>query len=249
MNNNVLAQGQLGVLGNVIVYQNNTVLGNEYVAGNAYVNSGITVGDTSNGAGVTMISSGSTLDISGNLLVNGTTSLTGAVNVANTLSTNSGFAVDLSGNVNVSRNLEVKNNALFDNNASVVGALSAATFSTNLGFSVDASANLTAPANGTINSLYVPGTTATNNITALQNSAVIGGEYVGGNVYANGGVTLGDTYNGTGVKLITTIDSSLNNIVSLNNCPNPTTSSKTTTHNLPIYINGTVYYILLSSTT
>ena len=65
---------------NLEVAKNVSILGEEYIGGNLYANKGVTVGDTSNGLGVTLITSGTTLnvgpmvtvDTSGNVVIKGT---------------------------------------------------------------------------------------------------------------------------------------------------------------------------------
>ena len=87
---------------NVYMAQNTAIVGGEYIGGGLYVNNGITVGDSSNGAGVYMSSTGNLLDVSGNarirnsLQVDSSSTLLGPVNFQNKYNLTNN--TDLSGN-------------------------------------------------------------------------------------------------------------------------------------------------------
>jgi cytoskeletal protein CcmA (bactofilin family) len=221
--------GETSLNANVNITQNLAVEGGQYIDGGLYVNNGLTVGDSSNGDGVTMESSGSVIslfsqDASMNVLpatlkvdyldiaVATVDSLTGG-----SIDLDSGFTVDLSGNVILPGSLTTDAGFTVDlaGNVVVPGSLTTdsgftvdlagnvvvpGSLITDAGFEVDASGNLSVIGTTTFQSLSVNGQTSLNaNVNITQNLAVQGGQYVAGGLYVNTGLTVGDSSNGRGV--------------------------------------------------
>ena len=148
---------------NVKIDKNVSILGQEYLGGNLYANKGVTIGDTSNGAGIKLIVNGS-----GNILKIG-----------------NNCTIDTSGNFSASKSIST--------NGTII---------TNSGFSIDNSGNVSAP-----QKLMVSG-----QIHAGASISILGQEYLGGNVYANRGVTVGNSSNGVGVALQTVTNPTFNTL-------------------------------------
>ena len=150
------------------------------------------------------------LDISGNLTVRGSTNLIGPVTTnsqtvtgdvtasgnitARTLNTTGGFSVDTIGNVVVQDNLTVQGTS---NLKTIVSdSVDTKTLVTPAGFSVDSSGSLTVPNFANIHSLNVDEAINASNISTTGNIGVVENAYIGGNLYVDNGVTIGDTSNG-----------------------------------------------------
>ena len=207
-------QANLDVSNNLVVGQDltvggNTLLNNLHVTGtvqmdnlvidssNSFFNA---MSATTGNIGTLNVTGNSNLkatDVSGNLGVRGTTNLKGT-NVAGVL--------DVSGNLGVrgTANLagtNVVGTLAVTGSETVSGSVTAGSLSV-AGTTVDVSGNLVVVGTTSVKSINVNGTGYVSGaVTLADNLAVLANEYLGGNMYANKGLTVGDSSNGTGVAL------------------------------------------------
>jgi cytoskeletal protein CcmA (bactofilin family) len=230
-----IADGQVSLNHNVYVGENIAIMGGEYLQGSIYANGGVVVGDSSNGNGVTLNVSGTTLnvfskdssniehpvelvvgslnvsgfsvDLSGNIMLPGTMAtdsgffidLSGNVMLPGTMATDSGFSIDLSGNVMLPGTMATDSGFSID---SLGNVMFPGTMATDSSFFIDLSGNVSVAGNTSVQSFLVGGQAyLSNNLNVAENTAIEGGFYVGGSIYANGGVVVGDTIDGDGVTM------------------------------------------------
>ena len=143
------------------------------------------------------------LDVSGNLGVRGTTNLAGT-NVVGTLAVTGSETVSGTLGVTGVSNLagtNVVGTLAVTGSETVSGSVAAGSLSV-AGTTVDVSGNLIVVGTTSVKSLNVNGTGYVSGaVTLADNLAVLANEYLGGNMYANKGLTVGDSSNGTGVAL------------------------------------------------
>jgi len=125
--------------------------------------------------------------------------------------------VDVSGNLNVRRNIHsntldvsgqvlagsvlvpgrVVTQLLDVSGDLVTSTLNTKVISTPSGFSVDSIGGLTVPSNANI----LGEASFSNNVTIDKNLSIVKNQYIGGQLYSNKGIVVGDTLNGLGVQL------------------------------------------------
>jgi len=204
----------LDVSGNVTV-KGDTLLNNLHVTGTVQLDNIVTDPSGTGTFGNLIVNGsetiGKNLDVSGNVTVKGDTLLnnlhvTGTVQLDNIVTDPSGTGtfgnLVINGNTHTST-LDVSGNTVMGGSLAVGTSLSSSTLNVS-GFTVDASGNMNAPNNvNIVNGLNVSGGIyAATNSTFGQNLAVMGNEYIGGQLYANCGVAVGDSSNGSGVSMI-----------------------------------------------
>ena len=168
--------GNLGVRGTTNLAGTN-VVGTLAVTGSETVSGTLGVTGVSNLAGTNVVG---TLAVTGSETVSGTLGVTGVSNLAGT---------------NVVGTLAVTGSETVSGSVAA-GSLSVA------GTTVDVSGNLIVVGTTSVKSLNVNGTGYVSGaVTLADNLAVLANEYLGGNMYANKGLTVGDSSNGTGVAL------------------------------------------------
>jgi hypothetical protein len=181
------------IFGGVTLADNLAVLKNEYLGGNMYANNGVVIGDSSNGTGVVLsVASGTTvLAVTGSETVSGTLGVTGVSTLAGT---NVVGTLAVTGSETVSGSVTA--GSLSASGAVTAGSLSVADTT------VDTLGNLVVGGSTSVQSLNVEGTGYfLGGVTLEDNLAVLANEYLGGNMYANMGITIGDSFDGTGVAL------------------------------------------------
>ena len=198
VNANTLSYSNLDLSGNLTVEGDTLLMGSLTTAsgfsvdlsGNVVVQGELTAQDVIV-QGELSTGSGFSVDISGNVIVSGTLAAQDVI-VDGSLDTTSGFSVDLSGNVIVSGSITADSGFAVDISGNTVVSGN---------FVAEGSATITGyvTANAGVN--IVLDLAVDQNVTVAQNVGITGQQYLGGNLYSNNGIVVGDSLNGDGVAL------------------------------------------------
>ena len=211
LNGNLNVTGTTALNNNTFINGQVAILGNEYLSGNAYINDGVTVGDSSNGYGVSLNVTGNTLALTQ------TQTVIDASGIVTTTIAPANLVVD--GAVNVSSDLDVSGNLTVEGTTTLdVLEAGATTVTGDLVVSgtvdsgslsvvgnIDASGDLVVSGSTIINILETLGTASfEDSVNVTGNEAVQGGFYTDGGVYVNNNFVVGDGSEGDGVSMHTT---------------------------------------------
>ena len=234
LNGNLNVTGTTALNNNTFINGQVAILGNEYLSGNAYINDGVTVGDSSNGYGVSLNVTGNTLaltqtqtviDASGivtttiapaNLVVDGAVNVSSDLDVSGNLTVEGTTTLDVleAGATTVTGDLVVSG-TVDSGSLSVVGNIDASgdlvvsgtvdSGSLSVVGNIDASGDLVVSGSTIINILETLGTASfEDSVNVTGNEAVQGGFYTDGGVYVNNNFVVGDGSEGDGVSMHTT---------------------------------------------
>jgi hypothetical protein len=156
------------------------------VTGSETVSGTLGVSGTSNLSGTNVTG---VLAVTGSETVSGTLGVSGTSNLAGT---------NVTGTLAVTGS-ETVTGSVSAGTLSAIGSVSGGSLSV-AGTIVDTSGNLVVVGTTSVKSLNVNGTGyVSGSVTLADNLAVLANEYLGGNMYANRGIVVGDSSNGTGV--------------------------------------------------